>query len=143
MIDEYVADKIRNAFAARSQPADPFAGTDDIEEEDLRSLFEGRRWQDVDLRELSTHFYSPWWFNDEGRLYYLPAFLLTAIEKSHSTDSGWGMLGEWGMNRLGAVRPGSAFCTLFNAQEQDAISEWVLYINCLWPPLEHLEPGEG
>ncbi|HZI08286.1 MAG TPA: DUF6714 family protein [Archangium sp.] len=73
--------QIEAAFADASPPGDDHIGYDpeDWESVELARTFKGRHWRDLSPSELQYH--SSSFLSSEGFRYYLPAYLLAALEE--------------------------------------------------------------
>lgn len=72
--------QIETAFADTPHPGDDHIGydSDDWESAELTRAFKGRHWRDLSPAELQYH--SSSFLSSEGFRYYLPAYLLAALE---------------------------------------------------------------
>lgn len=77
---EAIKKQIEDAFSDTPKPDDASIGynPDDWESAELALAFKGRHWQDITPAELQYH--SSSFLSSEGFHYYLPAYLLAALD---------------------------------------------------------------
>ncbi len=87
---EELQQRVKSAFALATYPGDDqlvvVTGGAHLECEQIRAAFQGKRWQHLPLKFLRYHASSLSFLTPEAFRYYLPAFLLAALQSYKKAD---------------------------------------------------------